>query len=87
MYKGPSPSISIVEKFVLTLHFGSYIIQMRLRTRHVTLGLVLVSTGVLKLGKPSVGRTTLKLQLKIKRKRKFSVRCLVVAVDLKSLTA
>lgn len=47
----------------MTLYFGSYIIQMRLRTRHVTLGLVLVSTGVLKLRKPSAGRDRVTIRI------------------------
>ena len=71
----------------LTFYLFQHIITLRLRTTYQPFGLVLVSTGVLKLRKPSAGRTALKLQLKIKRKRKFSVRCLVAAVDLKSLTA
>lgn len=51
------------------------------------LGLVLVSTGVQKFGKPSAGRAHNNPYFKIKRRRKFSVRCLVAAVGLKSLTA
>ena len=52
------------------------------------LGLVLVSTGVQKFGKPSAGRDRITIRtLKLKRRRKFSVRCLVAAVGLKSLTA
>jgi len=40
----------------LTKHLTLDIIQTRLRTRQQLLGLVLVSTGVLKLRKPSAGR-------------------------------
>ena len=40
----------------MTKHLTLDIIQTRLRTRQQLLGLVLVSTGVLKLRKPSAGR-------------------------------
>ena len=53
----------------------------------VNLGVVLVSTGILKLGKPSAGWGRIsKPKLKYKRRRKFSVRCLIAAVGLRLLT-
>lgn len=51
-------------------------------------GLVLVSTGFLKFGKPLAGRVPCQQsETKYKRRRKFSVRCLVAAVGLRSLAA
>ena len=47
----------------LTFKYFSYIIQLRLRTSHTVLGLVLVSTGVLKLGKPSAGRDRVTIRI------------------------
>ena len=51
------------------------------------LGLVLVSTGVQKWEAICGAGPHNKPYFKIKRRRKFSVRCLVAAVGLKSLTA
>jgi len=62
--------------------------MIRLQPDSNFLGVVLVSTGVLKVRKPfAVWIRVTNLEFKFKRKRKFSVRSLVAAVSLKSLTA